>query len=626
MSSNRSHSTSSPALLEAIHTPADLRLLSERQLPQVCAEVREFLLNSVSQSSGHLASGLGTVELTVALHYVYATPYDQLVWDVGHQAYPHKILTGRKEQLHTIRQKDGLHPFPWRPESEYDTLSVGHSSTSISAALGMAIAAERNNTQQKVVSIIGDGAITAGMAFEALNHAGDIKPDMLVILNDNDMSISENVGALNNHLARVLSGKVYTSIRESGKKLLQGMPGISHIASRAEEHVKGMVAPGTIFEELGFNYIGPIDGHDVNLLVDTLRNMRSLKGPQFLHVVTRKGKGYAPAEKDPIGYHGVPKFDPSQTSLPSKKPTTPSYSQVFGDWLCDMAEQDDKLMAVTPAMREGSGMVEFSQKYPAQYFDVAIAEQHAVTFGAGLAIGGYHPVVAIYSTFLQRGYDQLIHDVALQELPVLFAIDRAGIVGADGPTHQGAFDISFMRCIPNMVIMVPSDENECRNMLYTGHIHQGPAAVRYPRGNGTGVALDDTMQALPLGKGRMTRQGKTVAILNFGTLLQEVEACAEQLDASVADMRFVKPLDEALVSELAASHDLLVTVEENAIAGGAGSAVSEYLAAQALTTPVLHIGLPDVFIKHGSQEEIRAELKLDAAGLEQQIKARIQQM
>ena len=387
-----------------------------------------------------------------------------------------------------------------------------------------------------------------------------------------------------------------------------------------------MVAPGTIFEELGFNYIGPIDGHDVNLLVDTLRNMRSLKGPQFLHVVTRKGKGYAPAEKDPIGYHGVPKFDPSQTSLPSKKPTTPSYSQVFGDWLCDMAAQDDKLMAVTPAMREGSGMVEFSQKYPAQYFDVAIAEQHAVTFGAGLAIGGYHPVVAIYSTFLQRGYDQLIHDVALQELPVLFAIDRAGIVGADGPTHQGAFDISFMRCIPNMVIMVPSDENECRNMLYTGHMHQGPAAVRYPRGNGTGVALDDTMQALPLGKGRMTRHGKKVAILNFGTLLQEVEACAEQLDASVADMRFVKPLDEALVSKLAASHDLLVTVEENAIAGGAGSAVSEYLAAQALTTPVLHIGLPDVFIKHGSQEEIRAELKLDAAGLEQQIKARMQQV
>lgn len=626
MSSNRSHSPSSPALLEAINTPADLRLLTERQLPQVCAEVREFLLNSVSQSSGHLASGLGTVELTVALHYVYATPYDQLVWDVGHQAYPHKILTGRKAQLHTIRQKDGLHPFPWRPESEYDTLSVGHSSTSISAALGMAIAAQRNNTQQKVVSIIGDGAITAGMAFEALNHAGDIKPDMLVILNDNDMSISENVGALNNHLARVLSGKVYTSIRESGKKLLQGMPGISHIASRAEEHVKGMVAPGTIFEELGFNYIGPIDGHDVNLLVDTLRNMRSLKGPQFLHIVTRKGKGYAPAEKDPIGYHGVPKFDPSQTSLPSKKTSTPSYSQVFGDWLCEMAAQDDKLMAVTPAMREGSGMVAFSQQYPQQYFDVAIAEQHAVTFGAGLAIGGYHPVVAIYSTFLQRGYDQLIHDVALQELPVLFAIDRAGIVGADGPTHQGAFDISFMRCIPNLVIMTPSDENECRNMLYTGHLHNGPAAVRYPRGNGTGIGLDETMQRLELGKGRMVREGKKVAILSFGTLLKEVKTCADALNASVADMRFVKPLDEALIRQLASSHDLLVTVEENAIAGGAGSAVSEYLAAQGLTTAVLHLGLPDVFIKHGSQEEIRAELKLDAAGLKDQINARMQSM
>ena len=623
MSSNRSYSPTSPALLEAIHTPADLRLLTERQLPQVCAEVREFLLTSVSQSSGHLASGLGTVELTVALHYVYATPYDQLVWDVGHQAYPHKILTGRKEQLHTIRQKDGLHPFPWRPESEYDTLSVGHSSTSISAALGMAIAAQRNNTQQKVVSIIGDGAITAGMAFEALNHAGDIKPDMLVILNDNDMSISENVGALNNHLARVLSGKVYTSIREGGKKLLQGMPGISHIASRAEEHVKGMVAPGTIFEELGFNYIGPIDGHDVNLLVDTLRNMRSLKGPQFLHVVTRKGKGYAPAEKDPIGYHGVPKFDPALTSLPSKKAGTPSYSQVFGDWLCEMATQDEKLMAVTPAMREGSGMVAFSQKFPDQYFDVAIAEQHAVTFGAGLAIGGYHPVVAIYSTFLQRGYDQLIHDVALQELPVLFAIDRAGIVGADGPTHQGAFDISFMRCIPNLVIMTPSDENECRNMLYTGHMHQGPAAVRYPRGNGTGVKMDAAMQQLPLGKGRMVRKGEQVAILNFGTLLEEVNNCAETLNASVADMRFVKPLDETLIRELAAHHKLLVTVEENAVAGGAGSAVSEFLAAQGINVPVLHIGLPDLFIKHGSQEEIRAELKLDAAGLCEQIKARM---
>lgn len=626
MSSSSSHSAASTPLLDSINTPADLRLLNERQLPQLCAEVREFLLNSVSQSSGHLASGLGTVELTVALHYVYSTPHDQIVWDVGHQAYPHKILTGRKDRLHTIRQKDGLHPFPWRPESEYDTLSVGHSSTSISAALGMAIAAQRNNTQQKVVSIIGDGAITAGMAFEALNHAGDIKPDMLVILNDNDMSISENVGALNNHLARVLSGKVYTSIREGGKKLLQGMPGISHLASRAEEHMKGMVAPGTIFEELGFNYIGPIDGHDVNLLVDTLRNMRNLKGPQFLHIVTRKGKGYAPAEKDPIGYHGVPKFDPSQTSLPSKKTATPSYSKVFGDWLCEMAAADEKLMAVTPAMREGSGMVEFSQKFPQQYFDVAIAEQHAVTFGAGLAIGGYHPVVAIYSTFLQRGYDQFIHDVALQNLPVLFAIDRAGIVGADGPTHQGAFDISYMRCVPNIVIMTPSDENECRNMLFTGHVHQGPAAVRYPRGNGTGASMDEQMQKLEIGKGRMVREGKKVAILNFGTLLSEVMSCAEALNASVADMRFVKPLDTNLIDSLAAEHDLLVSVEENVVAGGAGSAVSEYLAQQGKTVQILHLGLPDEFIKHGSQEEIRAELKLDAAGLEAQIKQRMSSM
>lgn len=627
MSSTRSHSDAPITLLDSINTPADVRLLSERQLPQLCGEVREFLLKSVSQSSGHLASGLGTVELTVALHYVYATPYDQLVWDVGHQAYPHKILTGRKDAMHTIRQKNGLHPFPWRPESEYDTLSVGHSSTSISAALGMAIAAQRNKTQQKVVAVIGDGAITAGMAFEAMNHAGDIKPDMLVILNDNEMSISENVGALNNHLARLLSSNFYTSIREGGKRLLQGMPSISNLASRAEEHMKGIVTPGTIFEELGFNYIGPIDGHDVNLLVQTLRNMRNLKGPQFLHVVTRKGKGYEPAEKDPIGYHGVPKFDPATTSLPTAAPKTPSYSQVFGDWLCEMAAKDPKLMAVTPAMREGSGMVEFSQKFPDQYFDVAIAEQHAVTFGAGLAIGGFHPVVAIYSTFLQRGYDQLIHDVALQELPVLFAIDRAGIVGADGPTHQGAFDISYMRCIPNMVIMTPSDENECRNMLYTGHLYQaGPAAVRYPRGNGVGMPYDAEMQQIPIGKGRLMREGQRIAILNFGTWLVDVLNCAETLDATVADMRFVKPLDHELIEQLADRHELLVTLEEGAIAGGAGSAVSEYLAEQGRTIQVLHLGLPDVFIKHGTQDEIRAELELDRAGILAQIQRRIAQM
>ncbi|CAI8166312.1 MAG: 1-deoxy-D-xylulose-5-phosphate synthase [Pseudidiomarina mangrovi] len=614
-----SHAKTTYPLLDLIDNPAELRLLNERQLPQLCGEVREFLLNSVSRSSGHLASGLGTVELTVALHYVYATPHDQLVWDVGHQAYPHKILTGRKNRLHTIRQKDGLHPFPWRPESEFDTLSVGHSSTSISAALGMAIAAEREQSQQKVVAVIGDGALTAGMAFEALNHAGDIKPNMLVILNDNDMSISENVGALNNHLARVLSGKVYTSIREGGKRLLQGMPGIQHLASRAEEHMKGMVAPGTIFEELGFNYIGPIDGHDVNLLVETLRNMRSLKGPQFLHIVTRKGKGYAPAENDPIGYHGVPKFDPKSTSLPHKVAATPSYSQVFGDWLCEMAAADPKLMAVTPAMREGSGMVAFSQRYPKQYFDVAIAEQHAVTFAAGLAIGGFKPVVAIYSTFLQRAYDQLIHDVALQNLPVLFAIDRAGIVGADGPTHQGSFDLSYLRCVPNLVVMTPSDENECRNMLYTGYQLQQPAAVRYPRGNGIGVAFDADMQVYPLGQARAIRSGEGIALLNFGTLLPEVEKAAEHLNATVVDMRFVKPLDGAMISQLAASHKLLVSIEENVIAGGAGSAVQEYLSTQALTIPLLMLGLPDEFIKHGSQEEIRAELALNSHGLVQQI-------
>jgi len=608
-------------LLDNINSPADLRALSAKQLQQVCDEVRQFLLTSVSQSSGHLASGLGTVELTVALHYIYNTPNDQLVWDVGHQAYPHKILTGRKAQLHTIRQKDGLHPFPWREESDYDTLSVGHSSTSISAALGMAITAEREGRDQKIVSVIGDGAITAGMAFEALNHAGDIKPNMLVILNDNDMSISENVGALNNHFARIMSGKVYTSIREGGKKLLRGMPSIQHFASRAEEHVKGMVAPGTIFEELGFNYIGPIDGHDIDVLVDTLRNMRELKGPQLLHIVTRKGKGYEPAEKDPIGYHGVPKFDPLKNQLPSKPASTPSYSAVFGNWLCEMAAQDSKLMAVTPAMREGSGMVEFSQRYPKQYFDVAIAEQHAVTFAAGLAIGGFRPVVAIYSTFLQRAYDQLIHDVALQNLPVVFAIDRAGIVGADGPTHQGAFDLSYLRCVPNMIVMAPSDENECRNMLYTAYQLDGPVAVRYPRGNGTGCEIDAEMQRLPVGKAKHIRSGKKIAILSFGTLLEEAKIVADSLDASLVDMRYVKPLDEAMLDTLATDHELFVSIEENAISGGAGSAIAEYLMHQQATPKLLQIGLPDSFIKHGSQAEIRAELGLDSAGILAQIKA-----
>jgi 1-deoxy-D-xylulose-5-phosphate synthase len=603
-------------------TPDELRALPKEALPGLCSELRTYLLNSVSQSSGHLASGLGVVELTVALHYVYNTPFDQLVWDVGHQAYPHKILTGRREQLTTIRQKDGLHPFPWREESEYDVLSVGHSSTSISAALGMAISAEKEGKERKVVSVIGDGAITAGMAFEAMNHAGDIHPNMLVILNDNEMSISENVGALNNHLAQILSGNLYTSIREGGKKVLSGVPPIKELVRRTEEHLKGMVVPGTMFEEFGFNYIGPVDGHDVNELVKTLKNMRNLKGPQFLHIMTKKGKGYEPAEKDPIGYHGVPKFDPKHNSLPKSNGNKPTFSQVFGDFLCDMAEEDPKLMAITPAMREGSGMVRFSREYPDQYFDVAIAEQHAVTLATGMAIGGNHPIVAIYSTFLQRGYDQLIHDVAIMDLPVMFAIDRAGIVGADGQTHQGAFDLSFMRCIPNMVIMAPSDENECRQMLYTGHKHSGPSAVRYPRGSATGAAIQKTMTALEIGKGRVVRQSEqeSVAILSFGTLLSNALDAADTLDATVADMRFVKPLDEALIRELAESHDVLVTLEENVTAGGAGSGVVEFMMQNKLLKPVLNLGLPDNFVPQGTQDEILAELGLDAKGIEKAIR------
>ncbi|MEZ8966189.1 1-deoxy-D-xylulose-5-phosphate synthase [Vibrio breoganii] len=605
--------------LALANTPDELRSLPKETLPTLCDELRTYLLNSVSQSSGHLASGLGTVELTVALHYVYQTPYDQLLWDVGHQAYPHKILTGRREQLPTIRQKDGLHPFPWRGESEYDVLSVGHSSTSISAALGIAIGAEKEGKNRKVVSVIGDGAITAGMAFEAMNHAGDIHPDMLVVLNDNEMSISENVGALNNHLAQVLSGSLYTSIREGGKKVLSGVPPIKELVRRTEEHLKGMVVPGTMFEELGFNYIGPVDGHDVLELVKTLKNMRHLKGPQFLHIMTKKGKGYEPAEKDPIGYHGVPKFDPATSSLPKSKGGKPTFSKVFGDFLCDMAAQDPKLMAITPAMREGSGMVRFSKEFPKQYFDVAIAEQHAVTLATGLAISGNKPIVAIYSTFLQRGYDQLIHDVAIMNLPVLFAIDRAGLVGADGQTHQGAFDLSFMRCIPNMMIMAPSDEDECRQMLYTGHQHQGPAAVRYPRGSGIGAEIQQSFTALEIGKGRVVRKGSKVAILSFGTFLDNAQQAAEQLDATVADMRFVKPLDEALIQQLAAEHDVLVTIEENVIAGGAGSGVVEYLMSQKIAKPVLNLGLPDRFIAQGTQEEMHAELELDAKGIQRQI-------
>lgn len=624
MSDNNKHMTidmNEYPTLALVNSPADLRQFPEDRLTTLCQELRTFLLHSVSRSSGHLASGLGVVELTVALHYVYQTPVDKLIWDVGHQAYPHKILTGRRDQMGTIRQKNGVHPFPWREESEYDPLSVGHSSTSIGAALGMAVAAKRQELDHKVVAVIGDGALTAGMAFEALNHAGDLHEDMLVILNDNEMSISENVGALNNHLAKWLSGSVYTTIREGGKKVLSGLPPVKELARRAEEHLKGMVVPGTLFEELGFNYIGPIDGHDIKALIKTLKNMRQLKGPQLLHVMTKKGKGYEPAEKDPIGYHGVPKFNPEDDCLPPKKDGKPTFSNIFGDWLCDTAAADNKLVGITPAMREGSGMVEFSQQYPERYFDVAIAEQHAVTFAAGLAIEGMKPVVAIYSSFMQRAYDQIIHDVAIQDLPVLFAIDRAGLVGADGPTHQGAFDISFLRTIPNMVIMTPSDENECRMMLSTGYQLNHPAAVRYPRGSGCGAKISAELTTLPVGKGRIVRQGQGIALLCFGTLLHQAKSVAEKLDATLVDMRFVKPLDTELLKAIAPQHDVLVTIEENAIQGGAGSAVNEWMMTQRILKPVLNIGLPDHFIEQGSQEEIYHDLKLDSTGIEQQIRA-----
>ena len=606
-------------LLSLINSPEDLRLLNKEQLPQLCQELRGYLLESVSQTSGHLASGLGTVELTVALHYVYKTPFDQLIWDVGHQAYPHKILTGRRDQMSTIRQKDGIHPFPWREESEFDVLSVGHSSTSISAGLGIAIAAERENAGRKTVCVIGDGAITAGMAFEALNHAGSVHTDMLVILNDNEMSISENVGALNNHLARIFSGSIYSTLRDGSKKILDKVPPVKNFMKKTEEHMKGvMFSPeSTLFEELGFNYIGPVDGHNIDELVATLTNMRNLKGPQLLHIKTKKGKGYEPAEKDPIGFHGVPKFNPISGELP-KNNSKPTYSKIFGDWLCEMAEKDSKIIGITPAMREGSGMVEFSQRFPEQYFDVAIAEQHAVTFATGLAIGGYKPVVAIYSTFLQRAYDQLIHDVAIQNLPVLFAIDRAGIVGADGPTHQGAFDLSFMRCIPNMIIMTPSDENECRQMLYTGYQCGKPAAVRYPRGNAIGVELAP-LEMLPIGKSRLIREGQKIAILNFGTLLPSALEAAEKLNATVVDMRFVKPIDIEIINVLAQTHDYLVTLEENAIQGGAGSAVAEVLNLSGKSTALLQLGLPDYFIPQATQQEALKDLGLDSKGIEEKI-------
>ncbi|AJE22741.1 1-deoxy-D-xylulose-5-phosphate synthase [Azotobacter chroococcum] len=610
-------------LLDRAATPDRLRQLGEAELEVLANELRQDLLYTVGQTGGHFGAGLGVIELTIALHYVFNTPEDRLVWDVGHQAYPHKILTGRRERMLTLRQKDGIAAFPRRAESPYDTFGVGHSSTSIGAALGMAIAARMKGEQRKCIAVIGDGALTAGMAFEALNHASDVQADMLVVLNDNDMSISNNVGGLSNYLAKILSSRTYASMREGSKNILSRLPGAWEIARRTEEYAKGMLVPGTLFEELGWNYIGPIDGHDLPILLATLRNMRDLKGPQFLHVVTKKGKGFAPAEADPIGYHAITKLEPEGSE--PKKPKGPKYSSVFGRWLCDMAAADPRLTGITPAMKEGSDLVAFSQRFPERYFDVAIAEQHAVTLAAGMACDGIKPVVAIYSTFLQRAYDQLIHDVAVQNLDVLFAIDRAGLVGEDGPTHAGSFDLSYLRCIPGMLVMTPSDENELRRMLTTGYLFEGPAAVRYPRGSGPNAPIEPGLEPLPIGRGVLRRQGRKVALLVFGVQLAEALQVAETLDATVADMRFVKPLDEALVRELAAGHELLVTVEENSIMGGAGSAVAEFLAAENIVKPILHLGLPDYYVEHAKPAEMLAECGLDAAGIEAAVRRRLAQ-
>ncbi len=602
-------------LLDTINSPDDLRDLSEYKLESLAVELRQFILESVAKTGGHLSSGLGTVELTIALHYVYNTPDDRLIWDVGHQSYPHKILTGRKNKMDTIRKQNGLCGFPKREESKYDTFGTGHSSTSISAALGMAISAKLQNIERHVVGVIGDGALTGGMAFEALSHAGALDTDMLVILNDNDMSISPNVGGLSNYLAKILTGKLYSQVRESSKKVLKSMPTMLEIASRAEEHVKGMVVPGTLFEELGFNYIGPIDGHDMPMLISTLRSLREFKGPQFLHIVTKKGKGYAPAEENPCAYHGVGPFNHETGLIAKPDDGKPTYTQVFGSWLCDMAEQDQKLVAITPAMREGSGMVEYSEKFPERYYDVGIAEQHAVTLAAGLACDGIKPVLAIYSTFLQRGYDQLVHDVAIQDLPVLFAIDRAGLVGPDGPTHAGSFDVSFMRCIPNMVIMAPSDENECRQMLYTGYLHNGPAAVRYPRGKGPGANVKQAMTELPIGKADIRRKGEDIVILAFGPMLAPALEAAEELNATVVNMRFIKPLDNKLVIDMAHSHHIIVTIEDNAIAGGAGSGINELLSTMSNSPAIINLGLPDEFVEHGERDVLLSDCGLDKAGI-----------
>ena len=620
-------SKSNWSLLESIDSPADVRNLNRLQLKELSRQLREFLLDSVATTGGHLSAGLGTIELTVALHHVFNTPYDRLVWDVGHQTYPHKILTGRREQMRTLRQKGGIAGFPKREESEYDAFGTGHSSTSIAAALGMSIAAKQNHENRHCIAIIGDGAMTAGMAFEALNHAGDSDANLLVILNDNDMSISPNVGALSNHLTRLLSGDLFSTLREGGKRVLENIPPALELAKRTEEHVKSMVTPGTLFEELGFNYFGPVDGHDLDTLIPVLRNINQQKGPRLLHIKTQKGKGYFPAEDAPVKYHGVSSFDLSTgttTSTNSDKP--PSYTEIFGQWLCDMAQQDKRLVGITPAMREGSGLVEFSQKFPQRYFDVGIAEQHAVTLAAGMACDGLKPVVAIYSTFLQRAYDQLIHDVAIQNLSVVFAIDRAGIVGADGPTHTGAYDISFLRCIPNMVIMTPANEADCRGLLTTAFLHDGPSAVRYPRGCATGMSLNTELKALPFGQAEQTRSGQKIALLVFGTLLATAMEVAEELDATVINMRFVKPLDVKAIEKAAKNHDLLVTIEDNAIAGGAGSSITEHINQQGISVNVLHIGFPDELINHGQPEEMHSDWGLDKKGMLESIESRTKQL
>jgi len=604
-------------LLKTVNDPAELRQLDRAQLPQLADELRAYVLDSVSKTGGHLSSNLGTVELSIALHYVFDTPEDRIVWDVGHQTYPHKILTGRREQMARLRMIDGISGFPRRSESKFDAFGTAHSSTSISAALGMAVAAKHKGEKRRAVAVIGDGAMSAGMAFEALNNAGAMDVDLLVILNDNEMSISPPVGALTNYLARLLSGRMYDTAKRASEHILKRLPIAWELAKRAEEHVKGMVTPSTLFEEFGFNYIGPIDGHDLDALIPTLANIKKLRGPQFLHVLTRKGQGYKLAEEDPITYHGPGKFNPAEGIKKGAAGGKPTYSQVFGDWLCDMAKEDNRLIAITPAMREGSGMVRFSEEFPERYFDSAIAEQHAVTFAAGIACEGLKPVVAIYSTFLQRGYDQLIHDVAIQNLPVLFALDRGGVVGGDGQTHNGAFDYAYLRTVPNMVVMAPADENECRQMLYTGYQLNGPAAVRYPRGTGPGVVLQKAFSAIPIGKGEIRREGKKVAILAFGSMLKPALEAAESLDATVANMRFVKPIDAELVSRLAATHDLIVTVEEHQIMGGAGSAVLEVLAKT--NAKALLLGLPDRFIDHGDSAKLLSAVGLDAEGIRNSI-------